>query len=255
MSKRVFNWGWYGFENFGDDLLQNTMMEKLTSAGIMVVFPMEKANEELQAEQVSRSYKELFLQAKACDALIVGPGGLFPFTNLKKLLVFYAAVLCWKMKKRKVLFFGIGISKRIDDLSRLLWKRIISHSDLFFTRSEGFLNAVGVKETETVQTMADTAFASDVTVPCDDSDEKSVAVVVANLFKEEDVEPYQKSIAVWRKVCVTLLHEGYNLDLIAFTKGKDDMMIRDIMKSIKLPDNIGGGGTTGTVQRGIICCS
>lgn len=164
--KKILNWGWYGFENYGDDLLQNTMLQRFKEKNIDVVFPMQVEYLELEAEQVQRSYRMLFKEAANCYALIIGPGGLFPFANLAKLMIFYAAVLYWKLQRRKVMFFGIGISTRMDGFSRLLWKRIIKHSDLFFTRSEGFLNAVGVKESETVRTMADTAFASTVTEPC-----------------------------------------------------------------------------------------
>lgn len=239
-EKRILNWGWYGFENYGDDLLQNTILSELGKNGIKLVFPMEVKYPHLNAEQVSRSYKELFTRAKDCDALIVGPGGLFPFSNRTKLAVFHAAVIWWKLKRRKIFFFGIGVSERMDAVSRYIWKRIIKRCDLFFTRSEGFLDAVGIDETDTIQTIADTAFASGVTTPSLDAHtEKRVGIAVANLFSDADSKRYEDSVSVWSRVCKALIELDYKVDLIAFTKGKDDMMVRDIIK--KLPEKIGGG--------------
>lgn len=239
-EKRVLNWGWYGFENYGDDLLQNTMLSELEKKNIKPIFPMEVKYPHLNAQQVSRSYKELFIRARDCDVLVVGPGGLFPFANRKKLAVFYAVVMWWKLNQRKVVFFGIGISKRVDWISRLLWRRIIRRCDLFFTRSDGFLGTVDVDESDTIQTIADVAFASAITKPSVDAcAKKRVGIAVANLFAEDDSKQYENSVSVWSKVCKSLTESGYIVDLIAFTKGKDDMMINDIIRN--LPENIGGG--------------
>lgn len=129
------------------------------------MFPLKVIYPHLNAKQDSRSYKELFFRAKDCEALIIGPVGLFPFANWKKLIVFYAAVIWWKLKQRKVAFLGIGISKRMDRISRFLWKKIIKKCDLFFTRSDGFLENINLSETDMIQTIADIAFASGVTTP------------------------------------------------------------------------------------------
>lgn len=238
--KRVLNWAWYGFENFGDDLLQNVMLCKLKEKNIDSIFPMKVKYPNLKAEQLSRSYRELFIRAKDCNALIVGPGGLFPFANRTKLAVFYAAVIWWKIKQRKVVFLGIGISKRIDWISSFLWKRIIKRCDLFFTRSNGFLETVEVAETDTIRTIADIAFASAVAIPSTNACvEKRVGIAVTNLFENANLKQYESNISVWNKVCKSLIESDYIVDLIAFTKGKDDMMISDIIKN--LPENIRGG--------------
>ena len=240
-NKRVLNWGWYGFENYGDDLLQQTMILKLREENIDLVFPMQSKYHYEEATEINRSYKELFYQVKLYDVLIVGPGGLFPFSNVQKLVIFYLAVLYWKYRHKKVIFFGIGISERIDGLSKRLWRRIIRYSDLFFTRDEGFLDAIGVTENGKVQTMADVAFASGIIESCKDKSEVGmrVAIAVANLCKDGDKDTYSRSIKTWQAVCKKLLGDGYKVDLIAFTKGKDDMLINDIASSIRTLKCIG----------------
>ena len=42
-SQKILLWGWFGFENLGDDLLLNTMLENLSPYSGTITVPMRFA--------------------------------------------------------------------------------------------------------------------------------------------------------------------------------------------------------------------
>lgn len=235
-NDHVLNWGWYGYNNFGDDLLQDVMFNVFKSCALQPVFPMKNTYASLEAEQIPRSYIQLFKRAKDCGALVVGPGGLFPYSNFLKLLIFYWVVRWWKIKNKKVIFFGIGISSSMSKMSKFLWRRIISSSDLFFTRSPEFLNVLGVQESKMIRTVPDVAFSlgSDISHERDTIEKsKIIAVSIANLCAPNDENGYNHEVKVWSEVCEKLISDGFYVELISFTQHVDERMAEDIIKSLR----------------------
>lgn len=53
--------GWFGFENLGDDLLLDTMIQSLNSSEQMITIPMQTTYtiKEENVKRVPRGYKEL----------------------------------------------------------------------------------------------------------------------------------------------------------------------------------------------------
>ena len=84
--QKILLWGWFGFENLGDDLLLDTMIRSLNSPERMITVPMqtEYTIKEANVKQMPRGYKELLKGVLHNDVLIIGPGGLFPFDNPKE---------------------------------------------------------------------------------------------------------------------------------------------------------------------------
>lgn len=243
-SVRILNWGWYGFENFGDDLLQNTMIDKLLSIPqVEICFAMNTPysfnNERIT--QCVRTYKNLAVCALSYDCLIIGPGGLFPFQNTAKCLLMYFITLWWALLGKKIIFFGIGVSPKMNKFNALLWRRMIKHSALFLTRSDEMLEAVGLSETAQAHTMADAAFASRVAENSNwkPSGQRKMGIAVANISNGVE-SVYKEFVDIWSDTVNFFVKQGYKVDLIAFTKGADDMLINDIYKNIS--PTIRGGG-------------
>lgn len=241
IMKKAFLWGWYGYKNFGDDLLLDTMVRKLETHNIHITIAMKTPYGKYEnipgIVQVKRTLKNMFLHCSSNDILIIGPGGLFPFDNYPKLVAYYFAVLWWRINKKRIAFIGIGISPDMGRKSKHLWRKIINMSDMFYTRSDGFLKAVGAYETDTIKTTADIAFASDLLNTEDNrfsstKQDKVVGITVANLFDDNDSKKYKEAVEVWKKTCMKVIKLGYRVDLIAFTKGKDERMIADIIKQL-----------------------
>lgn len=157
LVNRIMIWGWFGFENTGDDLLLKTMLSFLVKKENIITIPMTKKYQlNSNINQVSRSYRNLFTGILNNDVLIIGPGGLFPFDNTKKFLLYWAIVRVWKLMNKKVIFFGIGISEKISNKSAYLLRNITLHSDLFITRNPNLLDRI---KTPKMYSMSDVVFA------------------------------------------------------------------------------------------------
>ena len=233
-KNNIFIWGWYGFDNFGDDLLQQIVFEKLKSDKTNLVFSMKRFYSNVHFQQVQHSFFHLFFQSFKCDALIFGPGGLFPFKNTRKLLLVYLSVLVWKAMRKKVLFWGAGISDDISWFDKVLWRRIVSLSDLFLTRSDHFFSALNIVEDHKKRTIADCVFSKTDLFRNNDliDNQKIIGIAIANIWGDTNPSDYHNAVNIFIDVCKTLLDRGYCIDLIAFTKGRDDIMADTIKQGL-----------------------
>lgn len=235
---RILMWGWYGFENLGDDLLLETMLEHVDGK---ITIPMKKRYELNGVNEVDRSYGKLISGAFRNDVLIIGPGGLFPFDNKVKVLIYYAITKLWRLLDRKVIFFGIGISERMSSFSKLLWRKIAKSSDLFVTRSGAVLKKIQLLEGDTIHAMADVVFGCSLVNPYFhtqindnlDAGKKSVVISVANLCSNKE-NPQKETVEKWIGLVEWLLNKGYYVDLVAFSKDNDDLMIDAMMVDERL---------------------
>ena len=228
-SQKILLWGWFGFENLGDDLLLNTMLENLSPYSGTITVPMRSQYDikYQNVKQIERNYAALFREIPNNDMLIIGPGGLFPFDNPSKVAIYFFTALLWKVFGRKVAFFGVGISERMGSFSKAIWRATAAISDLFITRSPAVVEKIGCIESPKIHTMADTVFASSMRFKnscCEDR----VGIFVANLEQQGMEDEYKSSVTTWQGVVSELLDRGFAVDLLAFTRGSDDRLISDI---------------------------
>ena len=227
-KRNIMLWGWYGYENLGDDLLLDTMLKQLYGD---ITVPINKTYNLPGVKQISRNYKNLLMGAFHNDVLIIGPGGLFPFDNKIKVIIYYIITMFWKLLNRKVIFFGIGISERMSDFSVIMWRIMVKKADLFITRSKKILKRIDVDESQTVHSAADCVFASDINQISNNIKSNRVIISVANL-QQDNNRVFEDVVKKWRDVIITLTEKEYEVDLIAFTKGRDDEMIAAITSSL-----------------------
>ncbi|WP_297997912.1 hypothetical protein [uncultured Phascolarctobacterium sp.] len=111
--KKVMIWGWFGFENLGDDLLLRTMLSFLDKKENVITVPMKKTYKQtININQIYRNYKHLVFGVFNNDVLIIGPGGLFPFDNKLKVALYLIITMIWKLMNRKVVFLELEFQKR-----------------------------------------------------------------------------------------------------------------------------------------------
>ena len=225
---RIMLWGWYGYENLGDDLLLETMLKHLQGN---VAVAMRKKYPWIKVNQVKRSYGQMALGAFRYAVVVIGPGGLFPVNREWKVFLYYLITRLWILMGKRVIFFGIGISEEMNDLCAFLWRRMAKTADLFAPRSELVLQRLGLQESETIHAMADCVFASGMRNK-ERIIENRVAISVANLQQVEG-KLFWNVVDKWTRVVKELLRKGFCVDLIAFTKGDDDEMIDAILKNLK----------------------
>ena len=233
MSNRIYIIGWFGFENFGDDLLLNTIIKLLSDhSNYIITVPVKKEYKKITVNQVKRSYFNFFFSANCQDILIIGPGGLFPSNHFIKVFVYYLLIKFWKLKKRKVIFWGIGISQKMGIAAKQLWKIIVKESDLFVCRNKAFLKEIYPYDKHHVYSICDIAFLNEYLIKENVfiAEGKKVGIFVANI--SDDHTCYGAVLQKWILIVSALISMGYEVDLIAFTKGLDDKLIDDVANSI-----------------------
>ena len=232
-KKKILIWGWFGHTNVGDDLLLNAIITQICkSTDCKLTIPMYEKYDYLDTSILQIDYDiHMLLKPSVIDChdvLIIGPGGLFPIDDTRYLLYIYRIVKVWKKKSRKVIFWGIGISEAIGIPSIILWNRIVSKTNLFLTRNQKFFPKIHFRENEDKHSIPDVVFGSMIfkkNVICN----RRVIVSVANLDNNnKESKAYLDSIEIWKTVVSYILSLGYGVDLIAFTKGSDDILIEDI---------------------------
>ena len=227
--------GWFGFKNLGDDLLLQQAVDAISSVdgvdrieiGVDKSEYLEsflKTDKELVFS--SRGIGYLFRSALANDALVIGPGGLFPHRNPLKVFVYLLLTGWWKMLGKKVLYFGLGATALQDFISVACWRRIASLSDAFLTRDSDLLNACGIAETNSVYSAADAVFlgSNDGLIQ---TSQRIAAVAFANLYG-----PGEGGFDDFKADCVKLVEhlaeQVDKIELLSFTAGADEELNEEI---------------------------
>lgn len=113
-------WGYYGFDNFGDDLILQTLIGQFSRSApcrdplSITVFSQKNElkplrGNHIRAAIVPRSAKALLSAAFSLDILVIGPGGLFPHKNFFKLAFFAFCAAVLRARKRTFALYGLGI--------------------------------------------------------------------------------------------------------------------------------------------------
>lgn len=239
-SNRIMLWGWFGFKNVGDDLLLNAVLRQICDGTHnSVTIPMnEKYNlNKERIEQVERDVHILMDSEviNSHDILLIGPGGLFPIDDMRYLLFFFRIVRLWKKSKKKVIFYGIGISEALSIQSSILWHGIVSMSNMFLTRNPKFFSRIHYRETRDKHVMPDAVFGSVDYSECVIYENRAI-VAVANLSNNKETEGYIQSVKIWKEIVSFIVEKGFSVDLIAFTSGNDETLVTDIVEGLNIEE-------------------
>lgn len=231
--------GWFGFKNLGDGLLLQQAVNAIGAVdGVnRIEIGVDKhdylddfLNINVDIVYSSRGMGYLFQSAFSNDALVIGPGGLFPHRNPIKVFVYLLLTGWWKVLGKKVLYFGLGATSLQDSFSINCWRHIASHSDAFLARDSDLLNACGIRETDTLYSAADAVFlGSD--GDCIQTNQRIVAVAFANLYNrgEDGFDSFEADCA---KLVKHLAEQTDKVELLSFTAGADEDLNKQIAGSL-----------------------
>ena len=233
--------GWFGFKNLGDDLLLQQAVNAVDAVdGVNLIeigvdrhdYLDDFLNSNVDIVYSSRGMGCLFRSAFSNDALVIGPGGLFPHRNPIKVFVFLLLTGWWKVLGKKVLYFGLGATSLQDSFSINCWRRIASLSDAFLTRDSDLLNACGISETNTVYSAADAVFLGS-GGDCVHTNQRIVAVAFANLYNrsEDGCDGFKADCAT---IVEHLAKQVDKVELLSFTAGADEDLNKQIADSLGL---------------------
>jgi len=141
MGKKVVISGYYGFKNFGDELILSVLTKKLRQVDADVtVFSVD-------TEYTAQNYgvksvptfdlKGIIKTIFECDVLISGGGSLFQDVTSFKSVLYYSIILALgQIFNKKTIVFAQGIGPLKSPISRFLVKNLFAKCDYVSVRDE-----------------------------------------------------------------------------------------------------------------------
>jgi polysaccharide pyruvyl transferase CsaB len=152
--------GYYGFDNFGDELileiLVNELKKNFTSSQITVISSNpDKTKSEHNVESIyTFGFSKIFKKIKDTDVFINGGGSLLQdVTSLKSLLYYLFLIFTALLFRKKTIMFAQGIGPINNNFGMFLTKHILKNVDY-----------ISVRDTESRKLLADRGINSEIVV-------------------------------------------------------------------------------------------
>lgn len=141
MAKRVAVSGYYGFKNFGDELILSILTSKLKTSGAEVtVFSVDpEYTSQKYGVNAVRTFDlcSVIRTLWNSDVLVSGGGSLFQDATSVKSVLYYSFVLALaQIFGKKTLIFAQGVGPLYHPLSRFLVKNLFKRADYVSVRDE-----------------------------------------------------------------------------------------------------------------------
>jgi len=229
-------WGYYGFDNFGDDLILETLLEwiyEIDDKSKTYVF-IEKDEKEEILDRFPNTYQRqrtvktaLKMAMQELDVLLIGGGGIFPASTSTRLGFYYLLSMIMKIRRKKVACIGVGVEEKnlLHKSNRLLLNKLISTVD-FFSIREGQLREdkaiLPIKNEKEVIPTADIVFSRIPNTNVRIENRFNVFLAdIFDIFPNIDYELFEDNIV---SIINHILEEGYEVCLIPFTNQKDQKL-------------------------------
>ena len=133
--------GYYGFKNFGDELILSVLIEHLKSVNVESVVlssDIQFTKENNKVKAVDRfNIKNIVEEIKNSDVLISGGGSLLQDVTSFKSLVYYAFIIALGILfNKKVIIFAQGIGPLNNGLARFIVRKILKFCSYVSVRDE-----------------------------------------------------------------------------------------------------------------------
>lgn len=262
--KSVFIFGYYGFENLGDEAILSSIVkmikEKNSKAEIFALsYNVKYTKRTHNINGVSRnSIKDIFNAIRNSDLVISGGGSLLQDVTSSRSLIYYLAIISIaKILKKPVLFFCNGFGPIRKGLNKYLAKKVINKVDkivLRDPRSRRLMEEIGI--TRPIEVTTDATF-------CLDSVNE---VRVKEIFESEGI-PTDKSLIgisvrpwnVGKDFVYTMAkfgdyvaNRGLGIVFIPMQASKDEDISKEIIKHMEKQAYILKNGYTTEEILGII---
>lgn len=235
-KRKLVMWGWFGFKNCGDDLLMLDTYEhiKQKSSYEIIIFGKEKNIMEVfgikKVKCTKRTPLNGLLWACRADFFLIGPGGLFPSKNTIKLLFYDVLVFLIKLRRKKIVFMGIDFANCIFEkkIDQMFLNYLIKNADAFSLRSSNYLQCKNLYKDKIIDS-ADVIFSNkklrDIKI---EKNNKLITVSLANIFSRKQTKQKEKFVLEITHFLMSILNEGYNINLISFTDERDNLLNAEI---------------------------
>ena len=231
--KNVFLFGYYGFENTGDEAILQVIVQqfrrvlpevKLTA----LTYKAKDTVEKYGINAVSRNhFKDVVNTIKKSDFVISGGGSLLQDVTSSRSLIYYLAIIYLaKGLGKKIMFYGNGFGPISKPFNRKLAKHVVNKVDIITVRdckSKEELRLLGVNKDITIT--ADVTFAMDL----------PPREAIEAIYKDEKIDRTKKLIGVsvrrWygedtykgiiAKTCENLIDKNYEVVFVPMQYPED----------------------------------
>ena len=143
--KKVVISGYYGFENFGDEISLQVIVNALKDNGVKVTVLSSKPDLTSMENAVNSFYTfsifDIVRQIFVSDVLISGGGSLLQDKTSQKSFFYYIfVILVAKMLGKKVIIFSQGLAPLKSKLLEMILSLILKQVDYISLRDEGSQN-------------------------------------------------------------------------------------------------------------------
>lgn len=215
--KTVFLFGYYGYDNLGDDLILESIVNTMNNQFNFKVltYNYEKTQKVHKVVPVSRSkFTKIIHEIITSDIVASGGGSLLQDATSSKSLYFYLGLIgLGKIFRKKTIFLFNGIGPIKGKFNRKLVKWILSKVDRIILRdyqSEEFLSNLGI--TKNVEVVGDAVFLKDFDVQktYQEKESSKLAIISLRPWKHYD----QTKILEAEKLIQSLELKGYTVELL-----------------------------------------
>ena len=226
-------WGYYGFDNLGDDLILDTILSWIQdidkTAEVCVFIKKEEKEQILEKNNIQKQEARTITTAlkfavKEADLFIIGGGGIFPSWTSSRLMFYSMIALIMKIRKKKCICLGGGVEeKNLLKRSNRFWLEVLTRMVDRFTVRELKLREndkiKSIKSEKYIQPTADIVFSRSAEKIQQENKRFNVFLAdIFNIFPDLNKEIFEKEMV---EIIGQIINMGYEVYLIPFTNTKD----------------------------------
>lgn len=226
--------GYYGAKNTGDEVLLKATVELLRSIYDSpdikaITYNVEDTAQNHGIDGISRNKLLSIINAvKESDMVIGGGGSMIQNVTSNRSLIYYLAILkIAKLFKKKVMLLGNGIGPINGKLPLCMTVKILRKLDTIILRDADSFKLLESKGLKNIYLGSDLAFNIEYGNIADSPTEpKRIAVNLRSWF-------YGREFLIeFKKFIEYLVDSGFEVVLIPFQSGNDDLVLKEIVESV-----------------------
>jgi len=235
--KTIFLFGYYGYDNLGDDLILESIVKTLNKQFNFKVltYNYAKTHKVDNVVPVSRSkFSTIIREIFTSDIVASGGGSLLQDATSSKSLYFYLGlIILGKIFRKKVIFLFNGIGPINGTFNQKLLKWVLSKVDRIILRdhqSAELLIKLGIHEK--VEVVGDAVFLNDYQPKITDHEKKESRLAIISLrpWKTYDA----KKISETKKLIHALQEKGYLVELLPLMMPDDYNILSQIAEGAEV---------------------
>ena len=224
--------GYYGSDNIGDEILLKATINLLRKTYdnpeiTAITYSVKNTEKNHGINGISRNkYFQIIKGIKGVDLVVGGGGSMLQNITSNRSLMYYLAILSLaKIFGKKVVLLGNGIGPLRGKLFIKLTMRILSSLDAIVLRDEESYNYLKSYNLENIYLGNDLAFTLDVDKSIKEEQRKIVINLRKWFYNDEFISTIKKFIEY-------LSDKGYQVVLLPFQRGNDDVILKSIEKDL-----------------------